>query len=51
MKLLRIIGYNFMDKQERSSHSEVLVLVVKRVTVPISLFLLRMFLRIAMVNY
>ena len=40
-----------MDKQERSSYSEVLVLVVKRVTVLISLFLLRIFLRIAMVNY
>lgn len=44
-----MIEYNFMDEQLRSNCSKVFVLVVRRVTKMIHLFLVRMLIKINMV--
>lgn len=50
LKLLGMIEYNLMDEQLRSNYSKVFVLVVKRVTILINLFLLGVLIKIGMIS-
>lgn len=48
--LLGMREYNLMDEQLSSNYSKVFVLVVRRVTILIHLFLLRVLIKIGMVS-